>query len=191
MKINLKAISAAAALATCAAATSTAALAKTQVTYVQPFLCESTSDSSEAGFVSAAGKTEVLDIVLTDEGDYAGGLFGGFSAFAAEGSSVTVIVTPTATSSNLSIMLAVAATNSNKTDIFSLAPSSVANKGSYLVYTFSFDRSRVPSTAQVKKLAVYAIQTGSSGGNVYMDSFYLNGTQISKKILKTGTCLSY
>jgi len=169
---------------------SPAAFAKTQVTYIEPFLCSS-SGASKAGFVNYAGKKALLDVVLNEQGDYAGALLGGFTSFTASGSTVEVMITPTSTSSNLGIYLAVAGTYNSKTDVFSMAPSSVANKGSYLVYTFSFDRSSVPSTAVVKKLAVYAIQNSTASGNVYFDSVYLNETLISKKDLQLGTCLSY
>ena len=130
--------------------------------------------------------------MLVDEGDYAGGLFGGLTAFTAGGSSVVVTVTPTASSENLEVRLAAvgsASTSNTNNTVYTLQPTSVDKTSVPFVFTFDFDSSKVPSGDLIKKLAVYAIQTGTSPGTLYMDTFTLNGTPVTNKVLTTGTCL--
>ena len=172
-----------------AGATCTAGLAKGSQPTVQPILCEGTADGSQVGFVNLTNKSTALGISLVHEGDYGGALFSGFSSFTAGGSTASVIVTTTATSPNLAIRLAAEGSNSGVSAIYPLTPSSVTKSGSQVTVNFSFDSSKVPSGAVIKEVAIYAIQTGTSAGNVFFDSFYLNGTKFKGKLLSTGGCL--
>ena len=193
MQHNLKSAIAVTMLAICAGATFTAAHATTSGTFVQPFKCDvKRTDGSSASFVSVSKQASVLDIVLVDEGDYAGALFGGCTPFTAAGNTVVVTVSPTASSGNLEIRLAAiggASSSNTKNTTYTIAPTSVDKSSVPFVFTFDFDDTNVPATEIIKKLAVFAIQTGTSPGTVYMDTFSFNGTPITKKVMTTDGCL--
>ncbi len=190
MQKSLKLVAAGVALASCLSIGATSSIAKGssgQVS-VQPILCDLKHDASKISFVTVSSAT-VLEVTLADQGDYGGVLFGNVPQFPAGTGSVVLVATPTSTSANIIIRLALVANVSGKKTVYDVPATSVARNGLQDTYTFDLSTSKVPSGATVEKIAAVAIQTGTSGGSVLFDTFNLNGTQVTKHNLTVGGCL--
>ena len=181
MNIKIKALLAAAVLTTCTACITTAR-ASSSKTYLQPFICNLSHDASEVGFVNVPTLGTVLSVFLQDKGDQGGEIIGGFKAFEPTSGTVTVLVTPTATSSNLYVALQVAGTFNGKQVQFIIPPTTVAtinNDPTYVLYTFNLETALPDeSTMLVKELAVIAQQSTGSPGSLYIDQIHLNGSEV-------------
>jgi hypothetical protein len=168
----------------------TESIAKTTAPSAQPFLCNSSSDGSSVGFVNQKGKA-LIYVNLVGDTDYGGAIFNGMPTISGTTSVVTVDAIPTSTTGNLTMQLAVSATNAGNAKVFTVGPTSVQSKGSYSVCTFEFSKYGLPAGTEVNKLAVMIVvsSTDDAGGSVYIYNYTVNGTAISKKTLSSAGCL--
>lgn len=159
---------------------------KPVVPSVQPYLCVSNSSSgSSSSFVNNGKGKLYLYLNLLSSNDSGGAVLANFTGIDATKSKFVLTTTFAPSSANLSISLAI---GSNK-GTFVVSPTAVSTKQTTRTYEFDFKQYNPPAGATVKDLAIIGTVSSGNTGNTFFTKYTMNGTEITKKVTRTGPCL--
>lgn len=154
---------------------------------LRPYLCQTSDDGSEVGFVNVKNSSIILvRLVGSDSG---GAMIQHLTPSSPSTSEFSVDVMPTASTSNLQLQLVVALTNGKNQTSVTVNPTNVVTKGGVVTCTFNFKQYGWSSALNITGVVVQVSLAGDSDGALYLYKYAFNNTAITDKIPSQAGCL--